>query len=39
MRTVAGFIDRAMDARADASRLASLRAEVAEFATRFPMPH
>ena len=39
LRTVAGFIDRAIDARSDKSQLASLREEVAEFAMRFPMPH
>ena len=39
MRTVADFIDRAMDARDDGGALASLRREVADFAERFPMPH
>ena len=39
MRSVAGFIDRAMDARADQARLAALRAEVGRFAVKFPMPH
>jgi glycine hydroxymethyltransferase len=36
---VADFIDRALLARADAGALATLRAEVAEFAGKFPMPH
>ena len=39
MRTVAGFIDRAMEARAEVARLAALRDEVAQFALTFPMPH
>ena len=39
MRSVAGFIDRAMEARSDESRLAALRDEVAQFAMNFPMPH
>ncbi len=37
--TVADYIDRAFDARADAAKLTSLREEVADFAARFPMPH
>jgi glycine hydroxymethyltransferase len=36
---VADFIDRAVGARADAGALAKIRAEVAEFCTKFPMPH
>jgi glycine hydroxymethyltransferase len=39
MLTVAAFIDRAVDAKDDAPALAKIRAEVAEFAKRFPMPH
>ncbi|MCS7034655.1 MAG: serine hydroxymethyltransferase, partial [Phycisphaerae bacterium] len=39
MATVASFIDRAIAARDDAAALARLRAEVAEFAAQFPMPH
>jgi glycine hydroxymethyltransferase len=39
MTTVAGFIDRALDAKDDPAALAKIRAEVAEFCKRFPMPH
>ena len=39
MKTVADFIDRAMDARDDADALSALRREVADFAEGFPMPH
>ena len=39
MQTVADFIDRAICAKDDASQLAKIRSEVAEFAERFPMPH
>ncbi len=39
MTPVADFIDRAMMARADDAKLASIRAEVAAFAHKFPMPH
>jgi glycine hydroxymethyltransferase len=39
MATVANFIDRAVEARANPDALAKLRAEVAEFCTKFPMPH
>src|SRR5690606_7912700 len=39
LRAVAEFIDRAMAARKDESKLSSLRGEVSEFAQRFPMPH
>ena len=39
LRTVAGFIDRAIDARADAATLSALRGEVADFSRGFPMPH
>jgi glycine hydroxymethyltransferase len=36
---VADFIDRAIAAKDEASTLAKIRAEVAEFCKRFPMPH
>jgi glycine hydroxymethyltransferase len=39
MTAVATFIDRALIAREDATTLAKIRAEVSEFALRFPMPH
>ena len=39
MIAVAAFIDRAVDAKDDASTLAKIRGEVADFASRFPMPH
>ena len=39
MKSVAGFIDRALLAKDDAGQLAKIRAEVAAFAGRFPMPH
>ena len=39
MQTVADFIDRAICAKDDASQLAKIRGEVADFAKRFPMPH
>jgi glycine hydroxymethyltransferase len=39
MATVAGFIDRAIAARADESALAKIRGEVAEMCRKFPMPH
>src|SRR4051794_13857755 len=39
MATVASFIDRAIAAKDDAGALAKVRGEVAEFCTRFPMPH
>jgi glycine hydroxymethyltransferase len=39
MTTVAGFIDRALGAKDDPAALAKIRAEVAEFCKRFPMPH
>ncbi len=39
MTTVAGFIDRAMNAKDDATALATIREEVASLATKFPMPH
>ena len=39
MTAVAAFIDRALIAREDATALAKIRAEVSEFALRFPMPH
>jgi glycine hydroxymethyltransferase len=37
--TVAGFIDRAVDAKTDPGELARIRSEVAEFCKHFPMPH
>ena len=39
MVAVAGFIDRALAAKDDAAALGKIRAEVAEFCKRFPMPH
>jgi glycine hydroxymethyltransferase len=39
MATVADLIDRAMSAKDDAGALAKIKAEVAEFCERFPMPH
>jgi glycine hydroxymethyltransferase len=39
METVAGFIDRAMNAKDDAAELAAIRRQVADFAAGFPMPH
>ncbi len=39
MTTVASFIDRALVGKDDASALAKIRAEVAEFCKAFPMPH
>jgi glycine/serine hydroxymethyltransferase len=39
METVADFIDRAMMNKDNADALAKIRAEVAAFAARFPMPH
>jgi glycine hydroxymethyltransferase len=39
MVTVAGFIDKAVDSKDDSAALAKIRAEVSEFARRFPMPH
>src|SRR5689334_18178 len=38
MLSVADFIDRAVAVRTDAGGLAKIRAEVAEFCKRFPMP-
>jgi glycine hydroxymethyltransferase len=38
MRTVAGFFARAIDGRDDETLLASLRQEVEEFASAFPVP-
>jgi glycine hydroxymethyltransferase len=37
--TVATFIDRAVTSKDDAGALAKIRAEVAEFCKKFPMPH
>ena len=37
--TVADFFDRALLAKDDSAALARIRAEVAEFCKRFPMPH
>jgi glycine hydroxymethyltransferase len=39
MQTVADLIDRAICAKDEASQLAKIRNEVAEFAKKFPMPH
>jgi glycine hydroxymethyltransferase len=39
LATVAGFIDRAVTAKDDPQGLARIRAEVAEFCKKFPMPH
>jgi len=39
MKTVADFIDRALAAKDTPAELAKIRAEVAEFAGTFPMPH
>jgi glycine hydroxymethyltransferase len=39
MATVADFIDRALVGKDDAATVAQVRAEVAEFCKRFPMPH
>jgi glycine hydroxymethyltransferase len=39
MTTVANFIDRAILAKTDPAKLASIKAEVAEFCKKFPMPH
>jgi glycine hydroxymethyltransferase len=39
LETVADFIDRALLAKDDASALAKVRGEVADFCGRFPMPH
>jgi glycine/serine hydroxymethyltransferase len=38
-RAVADFIDRAVTAKDDSAALSKIRAEVAEFCKRFPMPH
>jgi glycine hydroxymethyltransferase len=39
LTTVADFIDRAIIAKDDAAKLATVRADVASFAAKFPMPH
>ncbi|HZL38095.1 MAG TPA: serine hydroxymethyltransferase [Tepidisphaeraceae bacterium] len=39
MKSVADFIDRAVQERADSAALAKIRNEVAEFCKKFPMPH
>jgi glycine hydroxymethyltransferase len=39
MSTVASFIDRGIHAKDDSAALSKIRAEVAEFANKFPMPH
>lgn len=39
LRTVAGFIDRALMNRQNEAELRKLRAEVAEFCRAFPLPH
>jgi glycine hydroxymethyltransferase len=39
LTTVAGFIDRALQSRANPDALAKIRREVADFCTKYPMPH
>ena len=39
LRSVADFIDRAIDVRTDPAALKAIRREVADFAADFPMPH
>jgi glycine hydroxymethyltransferase len=39
LRKVAEFIDRAILSKDDAAALGKIRADVAEFAANFPMPH
>ena len=39
MKTVADFIDRALSAKDDPAALKQVRADVATFCDRFPMPH
>src|SRR5947208_4579442 len=39
METVCDFIDRGLHAKDDPAALAKIKAEVAEFCKRFPMPH
>src|SRR5258706_10090054 len=39
METVCDFIDRGLHAKDDSGALAKIKAEVAEFCKRFPMPH
>src|SRR3954451_3662759 len=39
MQTVSDFIDRGLHAKDDAAALGKIKAEVAEFCKRFPMPH
>ncbi len=39
MKSVADFMDRAVNAKDDAGKLEGIRGEVAEFAKKFPMPH
>ena len=39
LEVVADFIDRALLAKDDATGLAKVRADVAEFCKKFPMPH
>jgi glycine hydroxymethyltransferase len=39
LEVVADFIDRALLGKDDASNLSKIRAEVAEFCKKFPMPH
>jgi glycine hydroxymethyltransferase len=39
MPKVADFLDRAITAKDDAAALAKIRAEVAEYCKKFPMPH
>jgi len=39
MVQVAGWLDRVMGSKGDAAECASVRGEIREFCTRFPMPH
>jgi glycine hydroxymethyltransferase len=39
MKSVAEFMDRAVNAKDDAGKLEGIRGEVGEFAKKFPMPH
>jgi glycine hydroxymethyltransferase len=39
METVCDFIDRGLHAKDDSAALSKIKAEVAEFCKRFPMPH
>jgi len=39
MESVCDFIDRGLHAKDEPAALAKIKAEVAEFCKRFPMPH